>query len=567
MRLRARAAALATVAVLISSTPISAAAQSYENALLIVLDVSGSMKEGVVGGVKNDLAVRGLLRTLDSLPPDTAVSLRLLGEGEGDPADAECSATRQAVGFGAFDREHWSTVLSGIRWDGATPLVYSMRAALAEIRSAPAARREMLIIGDGEESCGEDPVGVARAEAQGIRIHTISLGERTSHQLAGIALVTGGTYTRAFDEASFEAATTDSLPMGTPPTAPDGGSAAANPPMLEVILDVSNSMWGQIDEQTKMQLARDALRGALAELPENVSVGLRAYGHRVSFEDKEAGCADTELLIAPATGAAAAVVARADELVPRGQTPIAVSLEAAAADLEAHGGEGVLLLISDGVESCGGDPVAVAESLRARGVPVVIHAVGLGVDAEAAAALARLATAGGGGCFDAPTAEDLVAGIDTVVRSTREFILAGEDTGTFPINIVRVAGGTSIAAIELLPAGTYSFTDHLFREQRYFAVQATPGTVVKLSGLICALEIGRTREGVATYQGGPSMMMVERVDAEGDRLRGGSLVIRGDMGEWVEWEIPVPDDGLARFRIGRSQGNVHRDMVFRIETP
>ena len=384
-----------------------------------------------------------------------------------------------------------------------------MRAALEEIRSAPAGRREMLIIGDGEESCGEDPVGVARAEAQGIRIHTISLGEKTSHQLAGIALVTGGTYTRAFDETSFEMATTDSLPTGMPPSASRRRQRRGqSTPMLEVILDVSNSMWGQIDERTKMQLARDALRGALAELPENVSVGLRAYGHRVSFEDKEAGCADTELLITPATGAAAAVVARADELVPRGQTPIAVSLEAAAADLEAHGGNGVLLLISDGVESCGGDPVAVAEGLRARGVPVVIHAVGLGVDADAAAALGRLATAGGGEYFDAPTADDLVAGVDTAVRSTSEFILAGEDPGAFPSTILRVAGGTTIGEIELLDAGTYSFTEHLFREQRYFAVHGTPGSTIKFSGLVCALEIGRTRDGAPTYQGGPSMMMV-----------------------------------------------------------
>ncbi len=566
MHLRARAVALTTVAALLNiAAPVQATAQTYENALLIVLDVSGSMKESVVGGVKNDLAVRGLLRTLAGLPADTAVSLRLLGEGA--PSDDECAATRLAVGFAAFDRDRWSTVLSTIRWDGATPLVYSMRAALEELRSAPASRREMLIIGDGQESCGEDPVGVARAEAQGIRIHTISLGEKTSHQLAGIALVTGGTYTRAFDETSFEAATTDSLPTGAPPAPLDTGSAAGSPPMLEVILDVSNSMWGQIDGHTKMQLARDALRGALAELPDNVSVGLRAYGHRVSVEDKEAGCADTELLIAPATGAAAAVVARADELVPKGQTPIAISLEAAAADLEAHGGNGVLLLISDGVESCGGDPVAVAESLRARGVPVVIHAVGLGVDAEAAAALERLATAGGGQYFDAPTADDLVVGVDTVVRSTRQFILAGDDPGAFPREIRRVAGGTSIGEIELLDTGTYSFTDHLFREQRYFAVRGEPGTTVKFSALICALAIGRIRDGEVTFQGVPSMMMAERVDVEGNRLRGRSVVVRGDMGEWVEWEIPVPADGLARFRIGRLQGNVHRDMVFRIETP
>jgi len=463
----AAAATLATLA-----APPSATAQTYGNALLVVLDVSGSMKESVEGGVKLDLAVRGLLRTLAGLPADTAVSLRLLGEG--GASEDTCSATRQAVPFAPFERERWASVLSTIRWDGATPLVYTMRAALEEIRAAPAARREMLIIGDGEESCGEDPVGVARAEAQGIRIHTISLGEKTSHQLAGIALVTGGTYTRAFDETSFEEATTDALPTGMPAAPLDTGDATDSPPMLEVVLDVSNSMWGQIDNRTKMQLARDALRVALADLPADVSVGLRAYGHRVSFEDKEAACADTELLIAPVPGAAAAVVERADTLVPRGQTPIAVSLEAAAADLEAHGGNGVLLLISDGVESCGGDPVAVAQALRDRGVPVVIHAVGLGVDADAAAALEQLATAGGGQYYDAPTAEDLVAGVGTVVQSTREFILAGEDPGAFPRDIRRVAGGTSIGETELLESGTYSFTDHLFREQRSASNATSP---------------------------------------------------------------------------------------------
>lgn len=549
-----------------SPAEVSAAryVQSYDNALLVLLDVSGSMKESVLGGVKRDLAQRGLMRTLAGLPHRTAVSLRLLGEGP-DPDDV-CAATRQAVAFAPFDRDRWASALSGIRWDGATPLVHSMRAALEELRAVPARRREMLIIGDGEETCGEDPVGVARAEAEGIVIHTISLGEAVSHQLAGIALVTGGTYTRAFDEASFEEATTESLPPSERPAAasmPDSGGAA---PMLEVILDVSNSMWGRIDQDTKMKLARDALRGALAELPETVSVGLRAYGHRVSFEDKEAGCADTELLIAPAPGAAGAVVARADQLVPRGQTPIAASLEAAAADLAAHGGNGVLLLVSDGVESCGGDPVAVAESLRARGVPVVIHAVGLGVDADAAAALEQLALAGGGQYFDAPNAADLVSGMDTAVRSSTEFILAGEKPGDFPRDIQRVDGGVSVIEAEPIEAGTYSFTEHLFREQRYFVVRGAPGSVIKLTGMVCALAIGRTRDGEPTYQAEPSMMMAERVDAAGERLRGRSLIVRGEMGEWVDWEMPVGDDGLARFRIGRLQGNVHRDMVFRIET-
>jgi len=98
-------------------------------------------------------------------------------------------------------------------------------------------------------------------------------------------------------------------------------------------------------------------------------------------------------------------------------------------------------------------------------------------------------------------------------------------------------------------------------------VRGEPGSTVKFSGLICALAIGRIRDGEVTFQGVPSRMTAERVDAEGNRLRGRSVIVRGDMGEWVEWEIPVADDGLARFRLGRLQGNVHRDMVFRIEVP
>ena len=131
-----------------------------------------------------------------------------------------------------------------------------------------------------------------------------------------------------------------------------------------------------------------ALQGALHDLPPDVAVGLRAYGHRVNVEDKEAGCADTERLLVPAAGNGPAIVDLANRLTPRGQTPIARSLQEAAADLQEEGGAGTILLVSDGVESCGGDPVAVASDLRASGLDVILHTVGLGVTNEEAKALA-----------------------------------------------------------------------------------------------------------------------------------------------------------------------------------
>ncbi|HJO02514.1 MAG TPA: VWA domain-containing protein [Acidobacteriota bacterium] len=536
------------------------AAQSYESAMVVVLDVSGSMKEQVEGGVKRDLAQRGLLRTLNGLPAGTAVALRLLGVG---PGGDECGASRLAVPFAPFEPSRWRQSMESIRWDGATPLVLSMRQGLEDLRAVEAQRKEMLIIGDGAETCGEDPVGVARDEAQGIRIHTISLGERVSHQLAGIALVTGGTYTRAFDEASFETATTEALPTNldalTAAPAGEGGGT-----QLQVILDVSNSMWGQIDGRVKMELAREALAAALVDVPPTVPVGLRAYGHRVAYDDREAGCLDTELLIAPQPGSVQQILARSAALQPRGQTPLALSLRAAASDLDEAAG-GVVLLISDGIESCGGDPVAVAAELRSDGTPITIHAVGLGVDTQAADALSMLAGAGGGDYFDAPSAEQLFRGIGSAVRATTDFILAGATSSSFPSPIERRRGGDSVETAEEITAGTYSFTEHLYHEERYFAVHGTPGEQLVLAGLVCALAIGRSGDGDTTFLGSPSMMLAQRIDAVGERLRGRSLTVRGDMGDWREMEMTVQEDGWARFRIGRALGNVHRDMVFRVE--
>lgn len=564
--MRAPITALAA-AVLLASVPATGQdAPPADYALLVVLDVSGSMNEEVPGGVKRDLARRGLLRTFETLPQGSLAALRLLGQGA---TDDECAASQSAVEFSPFVASEWNTALNEVRWDGATPLVYSMRQALDDLRQTNALRREMLIVGDGEETCGEDPVGVAREEADGIRIHTISLGEGISHQLAGIALVTDGTYSRAFDETTFDEAAEQAVPAGDEP-GPTGADpalpgAGTAPSRLEVILDVSNSMWGQVGGRAKIELAREALAGALADFPADVPVGLRAYGHRVSFEDDTAGCVDTERLLTPATGNAAEVVRLANSLAPRGQTPIARSLEEAGADLQADGGAAVILLVSDGVESCGGNPEAVAADLRASGLQVVLHTVGLGVTPDEAQTLAALADAGGGTYFDAPNADDLMEGMTTAVRSSTEFVLREDDVPGFPRDAVRVRGGESVAEAEILTPGTfYSFTEHMFREERYFAVRGQPGETLTLQGMVAALEIGRTRAGVVTFQGFTNMMMGQRVDAGGERLRGGGFLLRGDMGTSAEMPLEVGADGLARFRLGRTQGNVHRDMVFSV---
>ena len=62
---------------LAASLSLPAYAQTADAALLVLLDVSGSMKESVPGGVKRELARKGLMQTLASLPEGTVSALRL----------------------------------------------------------------------------------------------------------------------------------------------------------------------------------------------------------------------------------------------------------------------------------------------------------------------------------------------------------------------------------------------------------------------------------------------------------------------------------------------------------
>ena len=60
------------------------------------------------------------------------------------------------------------------------------------------------------------------------------------------------------------------------------------------------------------------------------------------------------------------------------------------------------------------------------------------------------------------------------------------------------------------------------------------------------------------------MMFGGGITIDGENVPRTSLTVRGDMGEWKETQLPVGPDGVARFWIGRTQGAIHRDMIFRV---
>ncbi|MEJ1996042.1 MAG: VWA domain-containing protein [Limibacillus sp.] len=191
------------------------------------------------------------------------------------------------------------------------------------------------------------------------------------------------------------------LAVATAGTAlPRAAQAATN---FLVMMDVSNSMWGQIESRPKIDIAREALEGILAEVGGETELALMAYGHR-SKDD----CQDVELLVPFGAGGADQLRASIAGLQPTGKTPIAYSLEQTLAAFEGRLEENNnVVLISDGIETCEGDPCAVAATLRERGVNLRVHVVGFDVDEEAKAQLGCIAEKGGGAYYDAANAGEL----------------------------------------------------------------------------------------------------------------------------------------------------------------
>ena len=184
---------------------------------------------------------------------------------------------------------------------------------------------------------------------------------------------------------------------------------AASLPEAMFILDASGSMSGAAEAQTKMDAAKAVLAQVVPEVAPEVKIGLAAYGHRRTND-----CADIEILVPPGSEDRAAVMARIAAMQPRGMTPLAAAVTQVAELLKGKDAETTIVLVSDGQETCGGDPCAVVKTLKAAGVKFVMHVVGFDVAEADKVQLACIAEAGGGKYIGAADSAALLAALQTV---------------------------------------------------------------------------------------------------------------------------------------------------------
>jgi serine/threonine protein kinase len=178
---------------------------------------------------------------------------------------------------------------------------------------------------------------------------------------------------------------------------------------IEYILDSSGSMLELLQGKTRLSIAQEVLSERVAALPPDVHVGLRVYGHRVSYiGQEEESCKDIELVVPIQVGGAAGIVDWLPSMQALGMTPMSESIRQAAEDFTFEPGRNnSIILISDGLETCGDDPSDVARYLQELGINFTIHVIGLGVDAQTREQLSRLADTGKGVYHDANSEQDL----------------------------------------------------------------------------------------------------------------------------------------------------------------
>ena len=192
-----------------------------------------------------------------------------------------------------------------------------------------------------------------------------------------------------------------------------GSTTGLSQAPIVFIYDASGSMWGAMDGRTKMEIAREVLSGVVAELPSDQRVGLVAYGHR-----RKSDCTDVETLVAFDNVDKAIITESLFAIQPKGRTPLAESAMKVIKELKSAEEGATVILVTDGIESCGGDLCEVIKAAKDGGVDFRLHVIGFGLGEADLQQLTCAAEAGNGNYYSAEDTEQLVDVLSEATATT-----------------------------------------------------------------------------------------------------------------------------------------------------
>ena len=209
---------------------------------------------------------------------------------------------------------------------------------------------------------------------------------------------------------------------------------------LLIVLDHTSSMLEKVGGEVKLDISKSVVSDLLDDLPLGAKVGLREF----------AGCGSSSLLVpVEPLNDVAAFKAQVMALTGYGATPIDYTLRQIPGDFTGMTGTKLVLLITDGMETCEGDPVKAAQDLLAAGYDLRINVVGFDISrvSQARDQLMAIAQATGGVFLEASSREELRQALSLVAP----FSYSVYDSSGSLVYTGRLGEATQ----PTLPAGTY----------------------------------------------------------------------------------------------------------------
>jgi Ca-activated chloride channel homolog len=207
-----------------------------------------------------------------------------------------------------------------------------------------------------------------------------------------------------------------------------------------ILIDSSGSMAAEVSGGQKMELAKEAVSKFAAGFPDDATISLRVYGHKGtgSDEDKKLSCSSDELIYEPNTYDQASFDKALTQFKPSGWTPLGSSLKSAYEDLKQKAGddtENIVYVVSDGVETCDGNPVEEAGKLADSDLKATVNIIGFDVDDKGQEQLKAAAEAGNGKYFTVNSKVELENSLQELLDNAVEQIERNFDKASSGIEI------------------------------------------------------------------------------------------------------------------------------------
>lgn len=156
----------------------------------------------------------------------------------------------------------------------------------------------------------------------------------------------------------------------------------AKPVRILFVFDASKSMIAKHQNSTRMDGAKNLFYRFVDSLGKDKSMrfALRMYGHTIKYPPGD--CRDSKLIVPFGPNNLALIKQKVSEAKPTGITPIEHSLTEAANDFKDAKTNNIVIIITDGIEECGGDPCKARQKLMAKGIVFKPFIIGIGLSPE-----------------------------------------------------------------------------------------------------------------------------------------------------------------------------------------